>query len=167
MTSKLTDVRIAEIEALWSNDRQTVMDHIPDLLAEVKALRVEKDNALAQNAVTMLDSVSTIINGMVNGVAGEDGQMHASFGIRCIYCGSLFDNAEEAKEHDCVCESHPAVIRAKKAEAERDVLAMRLAYDEDSPLACPERPCGMGWAPKEECFACWLKYAQQQADKEG
>ena len=104
--TRLNDERIAEIEALWSNDRQAVMDHILDLLAEVKALRVEKAQAEAER-----DVLITLLN---------SGQCPYSYGYEFPDCVHI----TEGEESHC-----------------------------------------MGYSATE--YSCWLKYAQQQADKEG
>lgn len=104
--------------------------------AEARAEKAEAAlaTAMSMNAERQAEVTENVINNLIAGITGQKQSVKVSVGgYQCPYCNVVFKTLEDATAHDATCPAHPAVMRAKKAEAEnarlraeRDWLAAKL-----------------------------------------
>lgn len=129
--------------------------------------------ATEQNMAGMLEASSMVFEGILKGISGK--QTILRMGFTCPYCDKIMTTAEEATAHDGVCVKHPAVIRAEKVEAERDVLAEYISMnigcpDDMLPTGCPSKELATTCVDEpldDDGFKCWISWAGQEAAERG
>lgn len=78
--------------------------------------------------------------------------------MTCMHCGEVLAGSDAAKAHVAICDQHPAVVRARQAEAQRDWLA-ELAAKFSEYGACAICPAAGATCTEGDCAEDLLRMA--------